>query len=258
VQIAMWHLIRVAFSVAAIAYLGLCAALFFFQRSLIYYPQPALNRDDSTIFALANATTRILVSAREKNSPRALLYFGGNAENVSFNMPGLGSAFPDSAIYLLHYRGYGGSSGKPSQSALFADALALFDEAHIKHADIEIVGRSLGSGIAVYVASQRPVKRLALVTPFDSLQEVAAWQFPYIPVRWLLRDKFESWRYAPYVSAPTLIMAAENDEVVPRVNTELLRSRFKAGLVSYRVVSGATHNSISDSADYMQQLSGGV
>jgi pimeloyl-ACP methyl ester carboxylesterase len=139
-------------------------------------------------------------------------------------MPAFSVGFPDRAIYLLHYRGYGGSSGSPSEKALFADALILFDEVHAKHPDIDVVGRSLGSGIAVYVASLRQVTRLVLVTPFDSLQELAAHQYPYVPVRWLLLDKYESWRFAPHVTAPTLIIAAERDEIVPRASNELLQT----------------------------------
>jgi len=239
-------------------YLGLCAVLFFFQRSFIYFPQPDSGDSGATKIKLPTAAARVLVSTRPKEGPRALLYFGGNAEDVSLNMPSLSAGFPDSAIYLLHYRGYGGSSGKPSEKALFADALTLFDEVHAKHPDVEIVGRSLGSGIAVYVASLRPVTRLVLVTPFDSLQELAALHFPYFPVRWLLLDKYESWRYAPRVTAPTLIVAAEHDEVVPRANSELLQTRFRSGLASFRVVAGTSHNSVSESAEYQPLLQGGL
>lgn len=198
----------------------------------------------------------MLVSTRPKDGARALIYFGGNAEDVSLSMPSFSAGFPDSAIYLLHYRGYGGSSGSPSEKVLFGDALTLFDEVHAKHPEVEIVGRSLGSGIAVYVSNLRPVNRLVLVTPYDSLQELAARQFPFFPVRWLLLDKFESRRFAPLVTAPTMIIAAEHDEVVPRESTELLRSRFKGARVSFKVLPGTGHNTISSSPEYMQLLTG--
>lgn len=252
----MSRLFLLALSTVVIAYLGLCGALFFFQRSLIYFPQPDSGGDGATTIALLTAAARVLVPTRPKDGPRALIYFGGNAEDVSLSMGSFSVAFPDSAIYLLRYRGYGGSSGKPSEKALFADALTLFDEVHAKHPDVDVVGRSLGSAVAVYVASLRPVRRLVLVTPFDSLQEIAAAQFPYVPVRWLLLDKYESWRYAPHVSAPTLIVAAENDEVIPRASTQLLRSRFRSGLVSFAMVAGAGHNTISYRAEYMGLLEG--
>ena len=240
----------------AIAYIGLCGALFFFQRSLIYFPQPGSGDDGAMILTLPTATARVLVSTRPKDGPSALVYFGGNAEDVSLDMPSLSAGFPESAIYLLHYRGYGGSSGTPSEAALFADALTLFDEVHSTHPRINVVGRSLGSGIAVYVASLRPVSRLVLVTPYDSLQELAALQFPYLPVRWLLLDKFESWRFAPRVAAPTLIITAEHDEIIPRASSELLQSRFRTGVASSKIVAGAGHNTISESPDYMRLLQG--
>jgi pimeloyl-ACP methyl ester carboxylesterase len=100
------------------------------------------------------------------------------------------------------------------------------------------------------------VERLVLVTPYDSLGAVAATQYPFVPVNWLLRDKFESIKYAPRVSAPTTIVAAENDEVIPKASTEALRSRFRAGLVSYYVVPGVGHNTISESAEYLKLLRG--
>ncbi|MDB5773304.1 MAG: hypothetical protein JWM42_3678 [Burkholderia sp.] len=240
--------------VFAVVYVGLCATLFIFQRSLIYFPQPRNFGSDNTTMTLhvPEAELRLCVTARR--APKALLYFGGNAEDVSFNLPTLSSAFPDHAIYLLHYRGYGGSSGKPSEHGLYSDAIALFDKVHTKHPDITVVGRSLGSGVAVRLASVRPVSRLVLVTPFHSLQDLAVQQFPYFPVKWLLRDKFESWRYAPQVSAPTVIIVAAHDEVIPTGSAKLLYSRFAKGVASYKVIDGVGHNSISDSPAYLPAL----
>jgi len=169
-------------------------------------------------------------------------------------MPSFSAAFPNYAIYLLHYPGYGGSSGSPSETAILADALALFDRVHAEHQNIVVIGRSLGSGVAIRVASLRPVTRLVLVTPFDSLQNVAAQHYPYFPVRWLLRDKFESWRFAPKIVAPTRIIVAEEDEIIPRASTDRLRAHFKDGVVSYVVVPGVGHNTISDSPDYLSLL----
>ena len=243
-------------AVVALVYLGLCGALFLFQRSLIYFPQPRSPVGNATTLALAVAGARVLVTARERTGPDALLYFGGNAEDVSFNLPELSTAFPDYAIYLLHYRGYGGSSGKPSEAALFADASSLFDKVRSDHGNIVVVGRSLGSGVAVHLASVRPVARLVLVTPYDSLQNLAAQQFPYFPVRWLLLDKFDSGRYARQVTAPTLVVAAEHDEVIPRARSEALYRSFRPGVASFKVVPGTGHNTISESPEYMPLLKG--
>lgn len=243
-------------SLVVLVYLGLCVALFALQRSLIYFPQPGIATPGTTTLVVPAEGARVLATVRPHDGPKAVIYFGGNAENVGYSLPGLEAAFPAHAIVLMHYRGYGGSSGRPSEAALFADALALYDQVGARHAHIEVVGTSLGSGVAVYLASQRPVARLVLVTPYDSLQEIAASHYPFFPVRWLLHDKYESWRYAPRVTAPTLLIAAEHDEVIPRASTERLRTRFRSGQAAYEIVAGASHNSVAGSARYIALLRG--
>jgi pimeloyl-ACP methyl ester carboxylesterase len=228
--------------------------MFFTQRSLIYYPQPRSNRDGVPIMTLHTDAGPVLVSTRPASGPEAVIYFGGNAEDVSLDLSDFSSAFPNDAIYLLHYRGYGGSAGKPSEKALFADALMLFDEVHAQHPNIVLVGRSLGTGIAVKTASERPITRLVLITPYDSLTDAAAQAYPWLPVRLLIRDKYDSWKYAPQVTAPTRIIAAGNDEIIPRSSTERLRTRFKPGIATYVVIPGVGHNTISHSADYLRQI----
>jgi pimeloyl-ACP methyl ester carboxylesterase len=194
------------------------------------------------------------VTVRASEGTMALLYFGGNAEDVNSSLGDLAAAFPDRAIYLMHYRGYGGSSGKPSERALVADALSLFDKVRAEHDDVIAVGRSLGSGVAIQLASQRPVSRLVLVTPYDSILNLASRQFPYFPVRWLLLDKFESWRYSAAITAPTLVIAAEDDEVIPQASTQALVAHFPAGVATLKVVAGAGHNTISASPEYARML----
>jgi uncharacterized protein len=243
-------------AIVVLLYLGLCALLFMAQRSLIYFPQPPSLPSRAGTISLPVEGGDVLVTSRAHSGPNALLYFGGNAEDVSFSLPSLSAAFPDHAVYLLHYRGYGGSAGKPSEAALFSDALALFDRIHSEHQHIVVVGRSLGSGVAVYLASRRPVARLVLVTPYDSLQDLAMRQFPYFPVRWLLLDRFESSKYAAQVTAPTLLIAAEHDEIIPRSSTESLVTRFRHGVAALKVVPGAGHNTISDRPEYIPLLKG--
>src|SRR6266852_1372529 len=103
----MWPALRGVLGGVAILYLGLCAALFFFQRSLIYFPQPVSGTAGATTITLPITSQRILVCTRPKEGRRALIYFGGNSEDVSYNLPAFSAGFPDSAIYLLNYRGYG-------------------------------------------------------------------------------------------------------------------------------------------------------
>jgi pimeloyl-ACP methyl ester carboxylesterase len=241
-------------SIALLLYAGACVALFAFQRSLIYFPQPRAFGGPADTQILKAAGADLVVSVRPRAGPKALLYFGGNAEDVSASLASFAGALPDYAIYMLHYRGFGGSSGKPSEESLHADALALFDQVRRDHPDIALVGRSLGSGVAVRLAADRPASRLVMVTPYDSIQELAARQFPYFPVRWLLTDKFESWRYAPAIRVPTLLLQAEHDEVIPAASTERLHAAFASGVASRIVVRGAGHNTISDSRQYLDSI----
>jgi uncharacterized protein len=238
-------------AVLLLGYLALCAALFAYQRSLLYFPQPKSWGDPATTMHLQAKDAELVLTARQSTGPKAIVYFGGNAEDVSANLPSFGQAFPGHAIYLLHYRGYGGSSGSPSEAALQSDALALFDQVSKTHADVTVIGRSLGSGVAVWVASQRPVSRLILVTPYNSIQELAAQRFPWFPISWLLVDKFESWKYAPQVTAPTLLIAAEHDEVIPAASTGKLHTQFKTGTATMKVLPGTSHNTISQHPQYL-------
>jgi pimeloyl-ACP methyl ester carboxylesterase len=235
-------------------YLVLCAALFFFQRSLIYFPQPnAVSGSDSQLI-LSMPDARVSVITRERVGPRALIYFGGNAEDVSRSLPEFTEAFPEYAVYLLNYRGFGGSGGSPSEAAIAEDALALFDQVYASHPQVAVVGRSLGSGVAVRLASQRPVQQLILVTPYNSLEEIAARQYPWVPVQWLLKDRFESGKYAAHIRVPTLLLAASDDEVIPRASTQRLLENFPQGVAVLRVVPDSGHNSISDRAQYLQWM----
>lgn len=140
------------------------------------------------------------------------------------------------------------------KKSIIAAAFALFDAVHPEHPNVTLIGRSLGSGVAVHVAAERAVARLVLVTPYDSLVDVAEAHYPFLPNRWLMIDKYDSWKYAPQVTAPTRIIVAGNDEIIPRSSTERLRTRFVKAAVSYVVVPGADHNAISDNPGYLQLL----
>jgi pimeloyl-ACP methyl ester carboxylesterase len=243
---------------AGVVYLLAGLGLYLTQRSLIFYPQPRRFGAPDSVIAMKVDGAVLKVSTRELPGPDAVLYFGGNAEDVSGSLPTLEQAFPQHALYLMHYRGYGGSSGKPSEAAVFADALAMFDQLHARHPNITLVGRSLGSGVAVHLASVRPALRLVLVTPYDSLVELAAQQFPLFPVRFLLTDRFESWRYAPLVTVPTTLVMASHDQVIPRASSDLLLTRFKPGIARAVVIPDSGHNTLSDRPGYVGALQPGA
>lgn len=239
---------------AAVVYVGLCAALFFLQRSLLYYPQPRLPGETSQTLPLPVDGAELVVTVRPHDGPNAIVYFGGNGEDVTHNMPSFSPAFPDHALYLMNYRGFGGSSGSPSELVLNQDALALFDYVQARHANVTVMGRSLGSGVAIRLASQRAASGLVLITPYSSIAELGARQFPMFPVKWLLQDRYESWRYAPAISVPTTLVVAERDEIIPRASSEDLYGRFRPGVASLRLIPEVGHNDLATSPLYLQSL----
>ena len=238
----------------AVAYAGFCVALYTLQRSFQYFPTPRRLGPTQLAGTFQSGDTLLQLTVRPHAGPGAVLYFGGNGEDVSSSVGPLLAAFPEREIVMLHYRGYGGSAGRPTEADITADAAGLFDKVHAQHPDVIVIGRSLGTGVATRLASTRPVAKLVLVTPYDSLLGIAQRQFPMFPVRWLLIDKYESWRYVPRVTAPVLILRAENDEVIPAASTEALRARFPAGQVDVVVVPGASHNTIGDAPLYVRSL----
>ncbi len=229
------------------AYAGLCLFFFLYQRSFIYRPRSE-SGDHAAALTLAVPDAMLRISAQPHAGPQALVYFGGNAEDVVFTVAELAAVFPDRAIYALHYRGYCGSSVRPSERLLRNDARAVFSMVQARHADIMVVGRSLGSSLAVQLAAERSVSRLVLIAPFASILALARRIAPFLPMRLLLREKYESWRYAPQVTCPTLIVAASDDELVPMAETKRLLGGFPSGVARLRVIDGTDHNSVTDSA----------
>ncbi len=238
----------------AIAYASLCVLLYFKQRSLIYYPSATAVPAQTTDFSLVREGKTLRGWRLNPGRERAVLYFGGNAERLEQSGAEFARLFPDSTVYLLAYRGYGASDGEPSEAALLGDALALYDLAAAQHTQgVSAIGRSLGSGVASYLAAQRPVRRLALVTPFDSLAEVAQSHYPIFPVRRLMRDRYDSIRTLPRHQGPLLILRAGRDEVIPPRNTD----RLLASLTRQPQVIDfprAGHNDISADPEYGEAL----
>lgn len=253
-------MVMLKFSLAALlltltAYVTLTAMLYFLQRRMIYYPTPpVLSREAETVW-LSHAGEKLKIWHVPSKGKKAILYFGGNAEDVALNLGQFLRLFPDHALYLMNYRGYGGSSGSPSEAALLADAIAFYDFAAEQYPDITVIGRSLGTGVAVPLADQRPVTRIVLITPFDSMANLAAQIYPYFPVRLLLRDHYDSLGRAPSLDLQTLVLIADDDEVIPRERTDALIAAMKPENARVTVIPNTGHNTISGSADYERELS---
>ena len=252
----MLKLLATFFSFAAVLYVGACGYLYANQRSLLYYPTPAVTAPvagvERIVLRSDGETLQILRIGPAEG--KALIYFGGNAQDVSRVVPPFMKAFPGQPVYLVNYRGYGGSSGNPSEAALLRDAITVFDFVRLRHPDVAVIGQSLGSGVAVFLATVRQIARLVLITPYDSIESVAKNSFPQFPISLLLKDKFMSAARANEVRSPTLILLAEHDEVIPRASSEALIAAFRRLQPVVEVLQGATHNSACASDACLKRL----
>lgn len=252
----MRNLLAIAAVAALLVYLGMCWFLHAKQREMMYYGWTTIVDAASTEFAVKrpDATLRGWVVNPDGSNP--ILYFGGNAERVESNREAFARMFPGRSVYFLAYRGYGASEGAPSEAALVPDALAFFDEVQRRHPGqkIAVIGRSLGSGIASQVAAKRPVERLALVTPFDSMVATAKAHYPMFPVGLLLDERYESDKALNAFDKPVLIVHGGRDEVVPEANTLRLIEALPTPPTVVRIAN-ADHNDISGYPEFGAALS---
>lgn len=229
------------------------------QDSLIFHPQ---RLDESRRAALARspAVESLFVHAADGTRLHAwhvkgdplIVYFGGNAEEVSWMLDDAARRAPGVGWLLVDYRGYGSSDGSPSERALVSDALQWYD--HFRAAErIYVFGRSLGSGVAVQLAAQRPVAGVILVAPFDSLVEVGKRLYPFLPVDWMLKHRFDSVSAAPKIRAPLLCIVAGDDEIIPAVHAKRLFDAW-GGDKRWVELMGAGHNSTDGAANYWPSI----
>ncbi len=239
---------------AVLLYAGLCAYLFVAQRSMLYYPTPEVASAAATALRIESGSAVLKVWLVARPGPDAVIYFGGNADAVEQHIVPFSAVITDRSLYFVNYRGYGGSTGRPTERALFADSVRIFDRVHKDHAHVSVIGRSLGSGVAAYLATQRPVERLVLVTPYDSIERVAQGQYRWFPIFLLLKDRFDTLSRVPKISAPTLVVIAKDDEIIPRPRTDNLLAAFPPAQVNVTVLSGVSHNLEDETQTYLESM----
>ena len=213
--------------VVSVGYVGGLAALFLLQRSVMF-PIPQVFRVAPAAAGFAQAEEHVLTTADgekvivwhvpAKPGHPVILYFHGNGDFLA----GFFSRFHEfiadgTGIVALSYRGYAGSSGRPSEQGLLQDAAAAYSFTTARYSADKIVvwGFSLGTGVAVALAAEQPVGRLILEAPYTSIADVAASAFPIFPVRLVLKDSFHSDQRIARVRAPLLMMHGARDPTIP-------------------------------------------
>lgn len=237
-----------------LAYGSFCLFLFLRQRSLIFYPHPPVPSREAEIIWLENDGERLKVWHVPGENRAALLYFGGNAEDVSLNLSRFKTLFSGLSLYLMNYRGYGGSSGRPTESGLYADSRALYEHIAASYRRIIVMGRSLGTAVAVHLAAHDRIDGLILVTPYSSMADLAQHYYPLLPVRPLLKDHLDAAREATDINVPVLVLMAEHDEVIPAEISEKFVDALKPETVQKFIIEGTFHNSIDSGPGYEKQL----
>jgi fermentation-respiration switch protein FrsA (DUF1100 family) len=222
-----------------VGYLGLVALLYVAQRSLMYFPQrtrtaPAaagLPQAEEVDLDTADGERVIVWHIAPRGNGNVVLYFHGNGGALRYRVERFRALTADgTGLIALSYRGYGGSTGSPTEAGLIGDADAAYAFAAGRYAPACIVvwGESLGSGVAVALAAEHPVGRVVLEAPFSSAVEIAAAGYPFAPVRLLMKDQFRSDLRIEKVTAPVLILHGERDNVIPIRFGERLYTLIKA------------------------------
>ena len=248
--------------IAALA-LGIPAVAWFAQDGMIFFPQPNVATAQMPAHAAPLAVTasdgtrlRGWIARGSAVPAGTVIYFGGNAEEVSWTLAD--ARWPrEWTIVALNYRGYGESEGKPGERELTADGLAIYDAVVAREGvdpnRIVTFGRSLGTAIATHVAAERPVAGVVLVSPFDSLAAVGSHHYPWLPVSLLLRHRFDARADALRCRMPLLAIVGDADTTIP---VERSRAFFEAwaGPKIWYSIPQADHNALGATADYWERI----
>ena len=211
---------------AVLGYGGLLALMYLFQRALIYFPDPkrtppaeaGLPQADEISLLSSDGEKLIAWYVAPRDGKPVVIYFQGNAGASNLRAERFKWLTADgTGLLALSYRGYGGSSGKPSEAGLIRDARAAYDfaRAHSPANRIVLFGESLGTAVATALAAEREIAGLILDAPFTSAADVGAAAYPFAPVRWLIKDTWRSDRRIGRVKAPILVLHGEQDTIVP-------------------------------------------
>ena len=232
-----------------LTYAAILVLLFVYQRSFLFFggrhelAMPAPYHTAAITEADATRLTVWEASPSSADSP-VIVFFYGNAGTLS-DFADVGEKLHGEGygIVLASYRGYSGNPGTPTEDGLMKDARAILGALPDDHGPVILWGQSLGSGIAARMASEGRAKALILQSPYTAVVDVAAWRFPIFPVRWLMKDRFDTFALVPKITVPVLIIHGTDDDVVPFRMGVALSRRFGAR-ATFVPIPGHGHNDL--------------
>ena len=249
---------RMGYTIAAL-YLAAMGYLFSMQDKLVFPAQAIAKQDKVSGENIETISLHVSDNAlldgvyKKAQIPQAplLLYFGGNASDATRFVLHV-KQLKAYDIVAFNYRGYVASSGEPSEKALFEDALKIYDT-YAKDKKVILIGRSLGTGVASYVASKRDIQGLVLITPYDSIASIAKQKYPFFPIDTILKHKFDTLKLIPLIKAKIAIMDVPNDTVIPPYHLKKLLEKLPADTLHVSLPN-AMHNTILTSEDFEKEL----
>jgi hypothetical protein len=223
----------------ALLYGGIVAFMYVAQRSLMYFPDrtrtpPAavgLPQAEEVLLDTADGEKVIAWHVRPEGEKPVVLYFHGNGGALNLRAGRFRRLVADgTGLLALSYRGYGGSSGSPSEAGILRDAESAYAFAVTRYGSdrLAVWGESLGTAVAIALAADHPVGRIILESPFTSAADIGAAAYPFLPVRLLIKDAFRSDLRIEKVRAPVLVMHGTRDRVVPIAYGERLFAMIRA------------------------------
>jgi hypothetical protein len=243
---------------AVVLYGGFVALLYVAQRSLQYFPErqrtapraAGLPEAEEAVLDTADGERVIVWHVPPREEQPIFLYFHGNGGSLRWRSERFRALIADgSGLVALSYRGYGGSSGRPTETGLIEDAAAAYAFAIARNPAERIVlwGESLGSALALALAAEKRVGHLVLEAPFTSAADVGAQHYWFVPVRLFMKDQFRSDLRVGKVTAPVLVVHGEDDAIVPVTLGERLYGLIRAPKRFVRIAS-AGHNDLGAQA----------
>ena len=229
--------------------------LYFYQRNLLYHPNEnnysgdKISVDIEKVKIQTSDNIELLGWYHEKNLKdyKTLVYFHGNAGSLENRIHKL-NHFQDMNVnfLIIAWRGFNGNKGKPSERGLYVDGKSAIDWLKKKGVDeknLILYGESLGTGVATHLAQNKNYAGVILETPFTSMVDAAKNFYPYIPINWLLKDKFENFKKVKNINTPILVMHGEVDQIVP----------FSMGKKIYEIANNPKYSYFTKYDDHMME-----